>query len=80
VVVVGLTLVEPLAEVEVNEPGVMASDVAPLVIQLRLLLDPELMLVGFAEKEVIVGFAGVAVPVTTTVFVDDPAELVAVKV
>jgi len=48
-------LVEPLADVEVNVPGVMARLVPPAVAQLNVLLVPEFMVVGFAEKEVIVG-------------------------
>jgi hypothetical protein len=48
VVDVGLTLVEPLVELEVKEPGVMATAVAPVVAQLRVLLVPEFTLVGFA--------------------------------
>ena len=55
VVAVGLTLVEPLTEVDVNVPGVMAILVAPLVAQLSILLEPEFMLSGSAENEVIVG-------------------------
>ncbi len=55
VVAVGLMLVEPLADVDVNVPGVMAMLVAPVAAQLSVLLVPELMLVGFAVKEVIVG-------------------------
>lgn len=55
VVAVGLMLVEPLADVEVNVPGVMARLVAPVVVQLSVLLVPELTLVGFAVKEVIAG-------------------------
>jgi len=55
VVAVGLTLVEPLADVDVNVPGVMAILVAPVVAQLSVLLEPEAMLVGLAVKEVIVG-------------------------
>ena len=77
---VGLTSVDPLAEVDVNDPGVIAMVVAPLVAQLKLLLDPELMLVGFAENELIVGLLPAAFTVTVTVFVDDPVELVAVSV
>jgi len=57
VVAVGLTLVEPLAEVEVNVPGVMAILVAPAAAQLSVLLVPEFTLVGFAVKEVIAGAA-----------------------
>ena len=55
VVTVGLTLVEPVAEVDVNVPGVMAILVAPVTIQLSVLLVPELMLVGSAVKEAIIG-------------------------
>jgi hypothetical protein len=55
VVAVGLTLIDPLADVDVNVPGVMAIVVAPLVAQLRVLLVPELMLAGFAVKDMIVG-------------------------
>lgn len=54
-VAVGLTLVVPLAKVEVNVPGVMAMLVAPVVAQLSVLLVPEFMLVGFAAKDVIAG-------------------------
>ena len=48
-------LVEPLAVVDVNVPGVMAILVAPAAAQLSVLLVPEFMLVGTAVKEVIVG-------------------------
>jgi hypothetical protein len=47
--------VEPLAEVEVNVPGVIVRDVAPVVAQVSLLLDPELILAGLAMNEEIVG-------------------------
>ena len=57
----GLTLVEPLAEVDVNAPGVMAMLVAPVAAQLSVLLEPELMLAGLAVKDVIVGFASFGV-------------------
>jgi hypothetical protein len=75
----GLTLVEPLAEVEVNVPGVMAIVVAPLVAQLSLLLEPETTLAGLAVKELIVGLLAV-LTVMVTVDVLAPAELVAVSV
>jgi len=55
VVAVGLTLVVPLANVDVNVPGVMAIVVAPLVVQLRVLLVPEFTLAGFAVKDVMAG-------------------------
>lgn len=74
---VGLTLVEPLAAVEVNVPGVMATLVAPLVDQLSVLPEPELMLAGLAVNELITGKLAT---VTVTVAVVDPAMLVAVRV
>jgi len=55
VLAVGLTLVEPLPEVDVNVPGEMEILDAPVVDQLSVLLEPDFMLVGFAAKEVIVG-------------------------
>jgi hypothetical protein len=55
VVAVGLMLVEPLADVDVNVPGVIAIPVAPAAAQLSVLVVPEFMLVGFAAKDVIVG-------------------------
>ena len=83
VVAVGLTLVEPLADVDVNVPGAMARLVAPVVAQLSALLEPELIFVGLAVKELIVGLFGVEVPpftVTVSVEVVEPAALVAVSV
>jgi hypothetical protein len=77
----GLTLVEPVAEMEVKDPGEMAMVVAPDVVQLRVLLDPELMLIGLAVKELIVGLLELFVfTVTVTVEVAEPDELVAVSV
>jgi hypothetical protein len=55
VVTVGLTLIEPVADEDVNVPGVMAILAAPDTIQLSVLLVPELMLAGSAVKEAIVG-------------------------
>ena len=55
VVAVGFMLVEPVGDADVNVPGVMAMLVAPAADQLRVLLAPEFMLVGFAIKEPIVG-------------------------
>ena len=77
VVAVGLTLVEPLADVEVNVPGVIAILVAPLVDQLSVLLEPELILVGPAVKELIVG---ALCTVTVCVDVTEPAASVAVSI
>src|ERR1035438_10214906 len=48
-------VVEPLADVDVIVPGVMAIVVAPVAVQLRVLLLPEFMLVGFAVKELMAG-------------------------
>ena len=72
-------MVEPLADVDVNDPGVMALVVAPAVVQLNVLLDPELILVGLAVKELIVGLVG-TVTVTFAVAVVDPVALLAVSV
>ena len=81
VVAVGLTLVEPLADVDVNVPGVMAMLVAPIVTQFSVLLEPEVMLVGLAVKELMLGLPGVfAVTVTVAVDVVEPEALVAVSV
>jgi hypothetical protein len=55
VVTVGLSLVEPLVDVDVNVPGVMAILVAPVVAQFSMLLVPEFMLVGAAVKDVTFG-------------------------
>jgi hypothetical protein len=79
VVTVGLTLVEPLADVEVNVPGVMAILVAPVVTQLSVLLEPEVILVGLAVKELMVGLLDVFM-VTVSVDAAEPAALVAVSV
>ena len=79
VVAVGLTLVEPLADVEVNVPGVMASLLAPVVTQLSVLLEPEVIREGLAVKELISGLLAVFT-VTVSVDVVEPAALVAVSV
>jgi hypothetical protein len=80
VVVVGETAVEPLAAVEVNALGVMLILVAPVVDQLSVLLEPEVILVGLAVKEAMVGLETVAVTVTVAVAVTEPALLAAVSV
>jgi hypothetical protein len=72
--------VEPLADVEVNDPGVIAMLVAAVVAQLSVLLEPALTLVGFAVKEVTVGLADAAVTVTVVIEVVKPVEFVAVSV
>ena len=79
VVAVGLTFVEPLADVDVNVPGVMAMLVALVVVQLSVLLEPEVMLVGLAVNELMTGLPG-ALTVTVAVEVLEPAALLAVSV
>jgi hypothetical protein len=64
----------------VNVPGVIAILAAPVVVQLSVLLEPELMLAGLALNEVIVGLADVAVTVTVAVDVVEPVALAAVSV
>ncbi len=58
----------------------MAMLVAPVTAQLSVLLAPELMLVGFALKELMVGLLADAVTVTFAVAVTEPVALVAVRV
>jgi hypothetical protein len=79
VLAVGFTLVDPLALEDVNVPGVIATVVAPVVVQLNVLLAPAAMLVGFALNALIVGLLA-AFTVTVIVVVDDPAAFVAVNV
>lgn len=79
VVADGLTLVEPLAEVEVNVPGVMARLVAPVVAQLSRLLESEVTVAGLAAKELITGFPAVFT-VRVSIDVVEPAALLAVSV
>ena len=79
VVAAGLTLVEPLAEVDVNVPGVITILVAPVVTQLNPLIEPELVLIGLAVNEFMVGFDGM-VTVTVAVAVVEPDGFVAVSV
>ena len=78
-VAVGLTLVEPLANVEVKVPGVMAIALAPVVDQLSVLAAPEVILAGLAVKETMIGLF-VDVSVTVTVDVAEPAAFAAVNV
>jgi len=73
---VGLTVVEPLADVDVKLPGVMAILVALVVVQARVLLVPVLIVAGVVVNDVILGVA----TVTVAFAVDEPAGLVAVKV
>lgn len=76
---VGLTVVEPVAEVEVKVPGVIAIEAALEVVQLSLLLVPELTLLGLAIKLPMLGDPG-ACTVTVAVAVTDPAALMAFSV
>jgi len=78
-VAVGLTLVEPLANVDVKVPGVMAIALAPVVDQLSVLAAPEVILAGLAVKETMIGLF-VDVSVTVTVDVAEPAAFAAVNV
>ena len=63
-----------------NVPGVIAILAAPVVAQLSVLLEPELMLAGLALNEVIVGLLDAAVTVTVAVDVVEPVALAAVNV
>jgi hypothetical protein len=74
----GPTVVEPLALVDVNVPGVMPIFVAPDVTQLNVLVWPELMFAGSAVNELIMGTLA-ATSVTVAVAVTEPAAFVAVK-
>ena len=80
VVAAGLTIVEPLAEVEVKEPGVMAMLVAPVTVQLSMLLEPAAMLAGPAVNESTAGLPCAAVTVTVSEEVTEPVALLAVSV
>ena len=62
-----------------NVPGVMASLLAPVVTQLSVLLEPEVIREGLAVKELISGLLAVFT-VTVSVDVVEPAALVAVSV
>jgi hypothetical protein len=67
--------------VEVNVPGVMDMLVAPDVAQLNVLFEPEVMLVGLALNELIVGLGLLAAfTVTVAVAVVAPEEFTAVRV
>jgi hypothetical protein len=63
----------------VNVPGVIEMLVAPVVAQLSMLLEPELMLVGLAVNELIFG-RETATTVTIAVAVVEPEAFVAVSV
>lgn len=79
VVAVGLIVVEPLADVDVKVPGVIAMLVAPATTQLKLLPAPELILAGFAVKDVIVGTALFAEGALADVVEPQPASPIPAK-
>lgn len=62
-----------------NDPGVMAILVAPVVAQLSVLLDPEVIVVGLAVNELITGLLA-AFTVTVATDIVEPAALVAARV
>lgn len=64
---------------DVNVPGVIAILLAPVVAQLSVLVAPEVILVGLAVKELIVGLPDVFT-VMVSVEMAEPAVLVAVSV
>jgi hypothetical protein len=57
VVAVGLRTTVPLADVDANVPGVIATLVAPAVAQLSVVVEPLMIDAGLAEKELTVGAA-----------------------
>ena len=69
----------PDANVEARFPGAIFSVVAPLVVQLNVLIPPSVILVGLAVNELIDGRLG-WVTVTVTVAVAVPVVFVAVSV
>jgi hypothetical protein len=79
VVAVGLTLTEPVSELDENLPGLIEMLVVLLVTQLSVVLAPSTILVGVALNEPIVGFGG-GVTITFTVLVTVPALFVAFRV
>lgn len=78
-VAAGLTLVEPVADVEVKVPGAMEMLFAPVTVQLSVLLAPAMILVGFEVKEPMVGLVAAAT-VTVSLDLAEPVALVAVNV
>ena len=76
----GLTLVEPLAAVDVNVPGEIATLVAPVVAQVKVLLEPCVMVAGLAVNEEMTGLPTAGFTVTVAVAVTEPEAFVAVSV
>jgi hypothetical protein len=79
VVAAGLTLTDPVAELEENPPGLIEIFVVFFVVQLRVLLAPSRIFAGLALNELIIGFGG-TVTVTFTIFVTVPALFLALRV
>jgi hypothetical protein len=78
---VGDTLVDPLADVEVNEPGVMLMLVAPPVVaQLKVVLPPAVIVPGLSVNDVIVGLDAAGFTVTVAELLVEPELFVAVNV
>jgi hypothetical protein len=71
--------VDPLAMVDVNDPGVIDTLVVPLVDHVSLVLVPPSMIAGFATNELIFNCEAVTT-VTVSVAVLEPFALVAVIV
>jgi hypothetical protein len=66
VVAVGETEVDPEAPAEVNETGEILIEVAPLPVQDKVAAWPEVIELGVAVKEVIVGAEGLATVIEST--------------
>jgi hypothetical protein len=79
VVAVGLTLTDPVSELDLNPPGLIEMLVEFMVTQLSVLLEPSRIFGGLALNELIVGLGG-TVTVTFTVFVTVPALFLALRV
>lgn len=71
---VGLTVVDPVSDVDEKAPGVIATLVAFAVDQLSVLLAPAVILAELAPKELI---SGLSLTITVTRFVLEPTSLVA---
>lgn len=56
-VVIGLRITDPLADVDANVPGVTAMPVAPVVAQFTVVVLPAMIDAGVAVKEEMVGAA-----------------------
>ena len=54
--IVGLTIVEPVCDVDVNPPGLISTRAAPVVDQLSVVLSPGTVCAGLASNEAISGF------------------------